>query len=294
MSKILILDGDESFGFRFAKDNGTNIYYYGSNTVLLSNTLIINPTPTATFLTSSNATLDLGQYETYNAILTGGTSPFTANLIYVSGLSGATMDGKEAGSVIQSLTSSSAGTVTFSSFNSFSTTGSYTFTVVATDSASTPDVFNSISNIIIVTSALTPISVKSSNAVADVSPVNEVKALEVRAFYDVGRALDMNMVKAQIEGGMIQGAGQVMGEEIIYDANGQLLTSSISNAGVVRAIKAPKCVVKVMQEPSEVPSKAKGLGEAPTIGTPVALVRSLEHKTGKRIRNTPVLPEDLL
>lgn len=84
-----------------------------------------------------------------------------------------------------------------------------------------------------------------------------------------------------------------MGEEVAYDENGQLLTSSISNAGVLRSTKAPKCVVKIMENPSTLPDKAKGLGEAPTIGTPLAIVRSLEHITGKRIRSTPVKPQDL-
>ncbi len=131
-------------------------------------------------------------------------------------------------------------------------------------------------------------------AVAGIGPVNEVRALEVRAFYDVGRALSKEMVKAQIEGGMIQGAGQFIGEGVIYDENGQLLTASISNAGVMRATKAPKCVVKIIENPSDLPDKAKGLGEAPTIGTPIALIRSLEHISGKRFSTTPVRPEDLI
>ncbi len=130
-------------------------------------------------------------------------------------------------------------------------------------------------------------------ATAKLGPVNDPEVLEVRAYYDVGRALSKAMVKAQIEGGMIQGTGQVMGEEVAYDENGQLLTSSISNAGVMRSTKAPKCVVKIMENPSTLPDKAKGLGEAPTIGTPLAIVRSLEHITGKRIRSTPVKPQNL-
>ncbi|MEM0154878.1 MAG: xanthine dehydrogenase family protein molybdopterin-binding subunit [Methanothrix sp.] len=130
-------------------------------------------------------------------------------------------------------------------------------------------------------------------AIAKLGPVNEPEVLEVRACYDVGRALSMEMVKSQIEGGIIQGTGQVIGEEVAYDENGQLLTSSISNAGVVRSTKAPKCVVKIVENPSTLPDKAKGLGEAPTIGTPLAIVRSLEHITGKRIRSTPVRPQDI-
>ncbi len=145
----------------FAEDS--NGYYEGSstpisigNTILLSNSLTIDPAPAAASLTPSNAILYIGQHETYNVILSGGTGTFTANLIYVSGPSGATVNSITAGNVIQSLTGQSAGTVTFSSFNSFSTNGIYTFNVVATDTGtSTPFVFNSISNTITVSNTPT-------------------------------------------------------------------------------------------------------------------------------------------
>jgi hypothetical protein len=110
------------------------------------------PAPTATSLTPSNTVLDSGQYETYNVIISGGTSPFTANLIYVSGPG--TVNGITAGNVVESLTNQQDGIVTFPSFNSFSATGSYTFNVVATGSATTPVTFNAVANTVTVHSAL--------------------------------------------------------------------------------------------------------------------------------------------
>ena len=127
--------------------------------------MTVDPAPTATSLTPSNAVLDLGQGEAYDVLLSGGTGSFTANLIYVSGPPGATVNGITAGNVIQSLTGQVDGTITFSSFNSFSTNGLYTFNVIATDTGtSTPYVFNSISNTVNVNPALVAPTITSPTA----------------------------------------------------------------------------------------------------------------------------------
>ncbi|MEM3841593.1 MAG: xanthine dehydrogenase family protein molybdopterin-binding subunit [Candidatus Micrarchaeaceae archaeon] len=133
----------------------------------------------------------------------------------------------------------------------------------------------------------------ANSAIAEIGDAGEIKVREVRAYYDVGRALDINMVKAQIMGGIVQGVGQAISEEAIYDENGQLLTSSISNAGLLRAPKVPAMHISIAQNASMMPHRAKGLGEAPTIGTPAAVVRSIEKAAKKRIRSTPVRQEDL-
>ncbi|MGC8662499.1 MAG: beta strand repeat-containing protein, partial [Candidatus Micrarchaeia archaeon] len=138
-----------------------------------SSQLEINAVPTATSLTPSNTVLDMGQYETYNVLIYGGTIPITANLIYVNGPSGATVDGKTPGNVIGSELINSLGTydtelATFPSFNSFSTNGAYTFNVVATDSSvAGPVTFNSISKTITVDPALS-VSISPTSSALDV------------------------------------------------------------------------------------------------------------------------------
>ena len=113
----------------------------------------VNPTPTTTSLTPSSTILDSGQYETYNVIINGGTLPITANLIYVNGPSGATINGNIPGNVLQTITlpigSTEPNTITFNSFKLI-TSGSYTFNVIAVDSASTPITFNAVANTITV------------------------------------------------------------------------------------------------------------------------------------------------
>ena len=127
-----------------------------------SGTIKVNAAPSVISITPSATTLDSGQSVTYNSEITGGTSPFTANLIYVSGPG--TVNSITEGNVVETLTGQSDGTITFPSFNSFSATGSYTFNVVVIDSASTPVTFNSISNTITVSSSLSPTSISSPSS----------------------------------------------------------------------------------------------------------------------------------
>ena len=136
-----------------ATDDGTSTPFVFNS---ISNTIKVDAAPSVISITPSATTLDSGQSVTYSSEITGGTPTFTANLIYVSGPSGATVDGLGTGRVIESLANQQDGTVSFPSFSSFSEAGSYTFNVVATDSASNPVTFNSLSNTITVNGIAAP------------------------------------------------------------------------------------------------------------------------------------------
>ncbi len=112
------------------------------------------------------------------------------------------------------------------------------------------------------------------------------------SYYDLGNVLSEMNVKAQIIGGAMEGIGQIFSEALKY-SEGQLLTRSIADAGLLTSDYVPEYHIKWIENPSETLNGAKGLGEAPTIGTPVALARSIELNTGKRIRETPIKPDDL-
>ena len=108
----------------FAQDNGTNIYYYGSNTLLFSKSLIINPALSVMNLTPSNATLVYGNTITFSLIISGGTGPFTANLVYASN-----------GLVIQSKSGVSDGSVIFNAITP--SVGSNSYKAIVTDTGTT-------------------------------------------------------------------------------------------------------------------------------------------------------------
>ncbi|MGA3289466.1 MAG: xanthine dehydrogenase family protein molybdopterin-binding subunit [Candidatus Bathyarchaeia archaeon] len=121
-----------------------------------------------------------------------------------------------------------------------------------------------------------------------------VTVKECAGCYDVGRALNPKMIESQIIGGTIQGIGQVLYEEVVHDAEGKLLTKNLFDAGLPIAENMPKFTIQIVEHPSKMPNHARGLGEAPTIGVPVAVVRAIERASGKRIRHTPVKPQELL
>ncbi len=115
----------------------------------------INKAPTVT-ISPSNQTLDSGQKEVYTAQISGGTGPFTVNLINVS-----------TGSVVQTISGASAGSVKFTAFAP-TAVGPHTYNVIATDTGTTTyDVFNSTANTINVNPALLLISFTVSNSVTD-------------------------------------------------------------------------------------------------------------------------------
>jgi aerobic carbon-monoxide dehydrogenase large subunit len=121
-----------------------------------------------------------------------------------------------------------------------------------------------------------------------------VTVTECAAHYDVGRALTPGVVEGQIAGGSVQGIGQVLYEGVVHDAEGRLLTKDLFDAGLPIAKNIPEFSITIVEQPSSYPHRAKGVGEAPTIGVPPAVVRAIENVSGVRIRHTPISPEELI
>jgi carbon-monoxide dehydrogenase large subunit len=85
---------------------------------------------------------------------------------------------------------------------------------------------------------------------------------------DVGTVINPLTLKGQIHGGVAQGVGQAMMEQIVYDPDsGQLLTGSFMDYAVPRADSLPEVVVESHPVPTKLnPLGAKGAGEAGTVG----------------------------
>ena len=131
-------------------------------------------------------------------------------------------------------------------------------------------------------------------ATVEIDMFGMVKVKECVACYDVGRVLNPKMVESQIIGGTIQGIGQVLYEEVVHDSDGKLLTKNLFDAGLPVAENIPKFTNIIVEHASWMPHHPRGLGESPTVGVPPALVRAIEKVNGKRIRHTPVKPEELI
>ena len=100
--------------------------------------------------------------------------------------------------------------------------------------------------------------------------------LRYLAVDDCGPLINPQLVEGQVVGGLAQGFGQALGEAIVYDDNGQLLTGSMMDYFVPKAGIMPHIETAHTVTPSPVnPLGVKGVGEAGTTGSPPALVNAV-------------------
>jgi carbon-monoxide dehydrogenase large subunit len=101
---------------------------------------------------------------------------------------------------------------------------------------------------------------------------------------DVGTVINPKTVKGQIHGGVAQGAGQVLMEQVVYDRqSGQLLTASFMDYAMPRATDLPEFEVESNPVPTKLnPLGAKGAGEAGTVGALPAVMNAILDALAQR------------
>jgi carbon-monoxide dehydrogenase large subunit len=93
---------------------------------------------------------------------------------------------------------------------------------------------------------------------------------------DCGVVVNPMIVEGQIHGGVAQGIAEALYEEAMYDAQGNLLTSSMTQYLVPAASEIPSFTLDRTETPSTTnPLGVKGIGEAGTIAAPPAVVNSV-------------------
>ncbi|MDR7483308.1 MAG: xanthine dehydrogenase family protein molybdopterin-binding subunit [Armatimonadota bacterium] len=116
----------------------------------------------------------------------------------------------------------------------------------------------------------------------------EVRVLRYVAVQDVGFAINPQLIEGQIEGGVVQGLGQALWEELRYQ-DGQPLVHNLSDYAVPRVTDVPPIEVVTVAWPSEVgPYGAKGVGEPPIIEPPAAVANALDAAAGARVTSLPI------
>lgn len=101
----------------------------------------------------------------------------------------------------------------------------------------------------------------------------EPTLLKLVAVDDAGHLINPMIVEGQIHGGLAQGIGQAMIEEVAYSEDGQLLTGSFMDYAVPRATDFPLFELHATVTPTPVnPLGAKGVGEAGTLGSTPCIV----------------------
>ena len=104
----------------------------------------------------------------------------------------------------------------------------------------------------------------------------KVRLRRYLAVDDCGRVLNPLIVDGQRHGGIAQGVGQALVEEVIYDDTGQLATSTFGDYALPRAVDFPLFELDRTVTPTpRNPLGAKGIGEAGTIGSTPAIVNAV-------------------
>jgi carbon-monoxide dehydrogenase large subunit len=111
---------------------------------------------------------------------------------------------------------------------------------------------------------------------------------------DAGTVLNPVLTEGQRHGGIAQGVGQALLEEMVYDAEGNPLTGTLADYAAITATELPSFELLVSETPATVnPLGAKGIGEAGTIGSTPALqnavVDAVSH-LGVRHIDMPTTP----
>jgi carbon-monoxide dehydrogenase large subunit len=109
---------------------------------------------------------------------------------------------------------------------------------------------------------------------------------------DYGRLINPRLTQGQIQGGLVQGIGQAMLEDIIYDRDsGQLLTGSLMDYALPRADDVPAIEVLLEGTPTKSnPLGVKGSGQAGAIAAPQTVMNAIADALALRSANAPDMP----
>jgi carbon-monoxide dehydrogenase large subunit len=122
-----------------------------------------------------------------------------------------------------------------------------------------------------------------------------VKILKYFAIDDCGKLINPMLVMGQVHGGVLQGVGQALFEEMVYDENGQLLTSTLADYMIPTADTMPDIVWSRTETPTYAnPLGVKGIGEAGSIAATPAVVNAVEDALsgyGVVLEKMPLRPD---
>jgi CO/xanthine dehydrogenase Mo-binding subunit len=119
----------------------------------------------------------------------------------------------------------------------------------------------------------------------------EVRVERIVAAHDVGKAINPQQVEGQIEGGVVQGLGMALMEELVTK-DGRILNDSFTDYLIPTIIDAPRIeTVIIERDDPEGPYGARGVGEPALIGTPPAILAAIADAIGAMVTQTPATAE---
>lgn len=128
-------------------------------------------------------------------------------------------------------------------------------------------------------------------AVVEVDPATcFVRILKFVVAEDCGQLINPMIVDGQVHGGVAQGIGAALLEELIYDEDGQLLTASLVDYMIPSAPELPFMDVVHVESESTVAGGFRGMGEGGTIGAPAAIANAIADALSPLDIDISILP----
>ncbi|MEM0079417.1 MAG: xanthine dehydrogenase family protein molybdopterin-binding subunit [Nitrososphaerota archaeon] len=125
-----------------------------------------------------------------------------------------------------------------------------------------------------------------------------INVVDYYMVHDCGKIINPAIVEAQLYGGIAQGIGAALYEELIYDENGQLLNPTYMDYLIPTAVEIPSIQIDHVESPSPFTELGtKGMGEGGPISAPSAIIGAIEDALadyGIVITEAPVTPSMLL
>jgi carbon-monoxide dehydrogenase large subunit len=143
-----------------------------------------------------------------------------------------------------------------------------------------------------------PFSFGAHAVVVEVSrETGQVTILRYVGVHDCGRIINPRLVEGQIIGGIAQGLGQALMEDVVYSPEGQPLTGSLLDYALPKAHGVPPLILETLEVPSPTnPLGAKGIGSVSTVPAPAAVANAvLDALAGFGVRHldTPLTAEKI-
>jgi len=122
-----------------------------------------------------------------------------------------------------------------------------------------------------------------------------VEVLSYRVVQDVGRALNPRAIRGQIQGGVVQGLGYALHEEVTIGANGRVCQNSFETYRLPLALDVVPVETNLYEgAPSMGPLGTKGAGEVPILNVGATVACAVANATGKRVQELPLTPPRVL
>lgn len=133
-------------------------------------------------------------------------------------------------------------------------------------------------------------------AMVEVNPdTGQVAILRYVIAEDCGPMVNPMIVEGQTHGGLAQGLGEALLEEVIYDNAGQLLTATLMDYLIPTAMEMPHVQITHLETASPHTVRGfKGVGESATIGAPACVANAVSDALNRAVDVLPITPQRIL